>query len=486
MEAKTDSDHKNEIQHSSESSTSRSGQASSKSRNRKHKKRPNVSKNNWSKSCKSKDISDIEKEKNDAKDSAVAGPSKEMATALQQEIGLTGPTAPFMHQPSKPICTDPQENDMDHNQSVSAVKPFLLEDKGESAYIGKLSEDNAMAGDFGCRNNQMNLEEEQHTEADCSPNPPIPHYTDLQAASVNEKLCNPETFQEALPVLNAWLTRGECSESNSDTIFSMLQNVHNHVSKLSYKRAQCEDESERANNAVKNISRSLQEAKWQREILLHCAAAFPERFEEDMDMGRNENAEDNNAEDNNAEDNNAEDNNAEDYNDEDNNVHVLRDRLLMLRRQVELTKLECDELKVIGEGYEKEISKLKQSLEEIQNVQDPEICEVAAEDKSDADSAIQNAPVSNTSTQCVIDATVDVTKFETQMMCLISIFLNDQPVGADIDSIYSYLVKIHSAITVRDVDYLLRKFPLLFKEVFVGNDSTLEKIWKFVGFRNPP
>ncbi|GFR00807.1 ecto-NOX disulfide-thiol exchanger 1 [Trichonephila clavata] len=125
MEASNNSEHKNEFQYSSESTTSRSGQSSSsthlqdKPRDRKHKKRSRSPENDWNASSKSKDTSDrLKKQKNDKMEEIngnnqingnqsydVSGQSRHMAAALQQQMAATIPlNQPVMHPP--PIYTN--------------------------------------------------------------------------------------------------------------------------------------------------------------------------------------------------------------------------------------------------------------------------------------------------------------------------------------------------------------------------------------------
>ncbi|GFU05227.1 ecto-NOX disulfide-thiol exchanger 1, partial [Nephila pilipes] len=129
------------------------------------------------------------------------------------------------------------------------------------------------------------------------------------------------------------------------------------------------------------------------------------------------------------------------------------------------------------------IEELERALAESQRGRDSEIYEVAAEDRSGNDNTRQNVSVTNSSTQCIPEI-VNVTDIDSHIASLIAIFLNAHPFGANIDYICSYVVKTHSALTARDTESLMRKFPRLFREESTGIGATLEKKWAFVGFKN--
>ncbi|KAG8174829.1 hypothetical protein JTE90_014872 [Oedothorax gibbosus] len=76
-----------------------------------------------------------------------------------------------------------------------------------------------------------------------------------------------------------------------------------------------------------------------------------------------------------------------------------------------------------------------------------------------------------------------VTESEARLVSLIATFLNVHPLGASIDYICSYLVKMDRNINTRDVENLMMKFNTVFKEESTGIGATLEKKWIFYGYK---
>lgn len=376
-----------------------------------------------------------------------------------------------------------------------------IEDKDEPAYTGKLHVDYATARDdqhdYECRKRQMKREERHRAKAVRPPSPPpMPHYSEHEAASVNEKLRNAETFKEGVRVLIAWLERGECTKRSTGTFYSMLQSTNSHAKRLLNEKSKCEEEVKKARENLDIITRSIQLElseiekvytaaeiqknwdhfsknqrrhieDWKKETTSFSAALITARVEEDMDLDVDENAEECSNED-------------QIDNDE---LYILRESNDTLKQQLTSTQKELENYKQTCNEYYEEILKLKPVFRESQKVGGSQIYEIATGDGSYFDSVRRNVSVTNSSTQCVPDR-INITDDETSLVSLISVFLHVHPFGASIDYICSYLLKTHPTITTRDVESLLRKFPKVFEEVSTGIGATLEKKWIYVAFRS--
>ncbi len=66
---------------------------------------------------------------------------------------------------------------------------------------------------------------------------------------------------------------------------------------------------------------------------------------------------------------------------------------------------------------------------------------------------------------------------------LISIFLHIHPFGAGVDYICSFLQKILPPLKVTEIEFVLSKFPNVFQQEIVGIGASMERRWKYVGFR---
>ncbi|GFY13759.1 ecto-NOX disulfide-thiol exchanger 1 [Trichonephila clavipes] len=371
-----------------------------------------------------------------------------------------------------------------------------IENKDEPAYNGKIHVDYAIARDdqrdFECRKRQMEREERHHQlNTFRPPSPPqMPHYSEHEATVLSEKLRNEETFKEGVRVLITWLERGECSKKNSGSFYSMLQSASSHTKKLANEKLKCE-EVQKAREKLEMKTRSIQLEltkiekvytaaavqknwdhfsknqrrhieDWKKEIANFSAALIASRVEENMDLDMDENAEECSNED-------------QTENDE---LYPLRESNDTLKQQLSSTQKELDYYKQTCNEYYEEIVKLKSISEESQRVGSSEI---PVENGYYSDKARKDISVTNSSTHCVPDA-ANVTANETCLVTLMSIFLLVHPFGANIDYICSYLLRTHPAITTRDIESLLRRFPDIFEEVSTRTGATFKKIWKYVAF----
>ncbi|GFR03023.1 ecto-NOX disulfide-thiol exchanger 1 [Trichonephila clavata] len=194
-----------------------------------------------------------------------------------------------------------------------------IDNKDDPAYNGKFNVNYAVCHEdqynFKCRQRQVKRLW-RHYEKSVSA-PPMPNFSEHEAASVNEKLRNAETFKEAVPVLTTWLEKGECSKINCGTFYSTLQNTYNHVKRLANEKSKCEEEVKKARENYDEQTRRIQSelllikkvyaaAKiqknwdmfsksqrrhiedWKKETMNLSTALLTSRVEEDMDLDLDE------------------------------------------------------------------------------------------------------------------------------------------------------------------------------------------------------
>ncbi|GFS74224.1 ecto-NOX disulfide-thiol exchanger 1 [Nephila pilipes] len=378
-----------------------------------------------------------------------------------------------------------------------------IENNDEPAYNGKLLVDYARDDqrDFECRIRQMKREERHRARDTFIPSPPpMPLYSEHEAVSVNEELCNRETFKKGVAVLITWFEKGECTRRNSGIFYSMLQIINNNVKGFKTEMAHGEEEARIANEKLDTLTRNIQGElseigkvhraanvqknwdqfsknqrkyikEWEEEMKTFSATLLTKRVEEDMDLDLDEN-------------------DVEKCNNEE--IFILREELSICRKELGMCREEldaCREELVYSEGLaaerkktidknDEEILRLKQALEKSLE----EIREISAKDRLCTDDT-QNISVTNSSTQCISDL-VNVTESDIFIAALISIFLNAHPKGAHIDYICSYLFENHSPVNESDARYSLAKFPYLFKEIRTGIGATLQKKWNFIAFKS--
>ncbi|GFS96460.1 ecto-NOX disulfide-thiol exchanger 1 [Trichonephila clavipes] len=190
-----------------------------------------------------------------------------------------------------------------------------IENKDEPAYNGKLIVNYAV-----CRTDQHNFECRQRKEkrfwrhcekANCPP--PMPCFSEHEAASVIEKLRSAETFKEALQLLITWFEKGACVKGKTGLFYSILQNVNNQVNRLASEKSKCEKEVKKARENLNELTRRIQlelsEIKkvyaaaeiqknwdvfsktqrrhiedWKKEVISFSTALLTARMEEDMEL----------------------------------------------------------------------------------------------------------------------------------------------------------------------------------------------------------
>ncbi|XP_062389722.1 ecto-NOX disulfide-thiol exchanger 1 isoform X2 [Sardina pilchardus] len=71
---------------------------------------------------------------------------------------------------------------------------------------------------------------------------------------------------------------------------------------------------------------------------------------------------------------------------------------------------------------------------------------------------------------------------EALLLGIISTFLHVHPFGANIEYLWSYIQRLDTKISARELERLMLRLPNMFKQEFSGVGATLEKRWKFCGF----
>lgn len=80
--------------------------------------------------------------------------------------------------------------------------------------------------------------------------------------------------------------------------------------------------------------------------------------------------------------------------------------------------------------------------------------------------------------------TIGISEKEGRLLGIISTFLHVHPFGASLDYIWSYAQKVLPALRPNQIEVLMTKFPILFKQEISGVGATLERKWVFVGFNS--
>ncbi|XP_052218635.1 ecto-NOX disulfide-thiol exchanger 2-like isoform X2 [Dreissena polymorpha] len=73
---------------------------------------------------------------------------------------------------------------------------------------------------------------------------------------------------------------------------------------------------------------------------------------------------------------------------------------------------------------------------------------------------------------------------EAQLVGLVCCFLHVHPTGASIDYIWSYLHRLGVSCRVSELETLLEKIPVIFRQELSGVGATIERRWHFTGYKN--
>ncbi|XP_054711531.1 ecto-NOX disulfide-thiol exchanger 2-like [Uloborus diversus] len=421
-----------------------------------------------------------------------------------------------------------EECHVDNAIYLSGYK-LKIENKDDAAYCNRVHVDFSNARDdqyeYECRQRKAQREA-RHKEQMVPTPPPVVQYSDHEATILGEKLRGEDTFQEAVSILITWLERGECSKRNAGYFYSMIQSTNSHIRRLMNEKLKYEDELNKAkimskqqmqgillqfNEIGKVFSAASLQKVWdhftkaQRKNIemwkkqtekiknAHLEEVLNDRIEDEMDVS----------------------------DDDSPNQLPGKGKSDELELQEELSKLkeECDSLKCQLEASQNElmvvrseidqkrdnadhqVQSLKQALQGLQHeilslnqkrVKDEaELKELRSlksllreEGKEDSKVEHDRDTEQRDSFNFVASSvTLSITEHEARLIGLISTFLNVHPFGASIDYICSYLHQIDCTVRARDVESLMKRFPLVFKEESTGIGASLEKKWTFSGFK---
>ncbi|KAL1502385.1 hypothetical protein ABEB36_007532 [Hypothenemus hampei] len=406
----------------------------------------------------------------------------------------------------------------------------------DPGYTGRLHVDYAQARDdqyeWECRQRQLERErrhrERMEEERMKRPSPPpITHYSDHEASNIAEKLKHDESFTKALQVVITWLDRGDCSKKNANTFYSMIQSTNSHVRRLLTEKSHYEDELKKAKDLLKgrmqgillqfsHIER-LFAAAHHKKVWDHFTKAQRKNIEGwkkqsleiknfQLEDGQ-EKLKDDDEMDVSDDDEPIRKRSRESSNEERNNFKQQHEENENLKRQVEAYKNEVDVLKMdskkIIEDKEVQIKMMQQTLQGMQqqlieakrkytdveqrmklleartrNNKNSKITEIINLDDDDIDPSdsisLVNTEINNY--QSVISSS------EAKLIGIISIFLNAHPFGAGLDYIASYINKSVPNLRASDIEYLMTKFPAVFKQDLIGIGADMERKWILTAF----
>lgn len=398
-----------------------------------------------------------------------------------------------------------------------------IENKDEAPFTGRLHVDYAQARDdqydFECKQRALQRQA-RHQELDYyrPPTPPVVHYTDHEASLICEKLKNEETFTLAASILITWLEKGECTKKNASSFFSMIQSTHNHVRKLQLDKGKYEDQLTEAKKMLKKqlegIIRQFTEIEkiYKAASLQKCWDQFTKAQRKNIEMWKKQTEELKNAhleevineredeemelsDDENSDKTNTDAEQVKKQYQED--VHKYQEEADSLRCQLEAAQ---NEIMVMQSDHKEELDSKDNQLatmrQALQNSKKEELNLTQKRAKDEAELKELRAfkrRVMEENPDCVNDSTYENNSHlgtisnanierEARFIGLISTFLHVHPFGANIDYICSYLHQIDSTIRSRDVENLLKRYPMIFREDSTGVGATLGKKWHFTGF----
>ncbi|XP_050417187.1 ecto-NOX disulfide-thiol exchanger 2 isoform X2 [Patella vulgata] len=370
--------------------------------------------------------------------------------------------------------------------------------------------------------------------------PPVIHFNDHESTNVLEQLKSDDNFVKASQVLITWLERGDCVRRTANSFFSMIQASNSHVRRLLNEKQQFEEELQRAklnfrqqiegilkqfNQIDKIFTAALKQRCWDhfskaqrksldlwnkqaKEMLISQQEEFlNDREEDEMDLS----------------------------DDQDDDIETSSSK----RKRVETgavdvvasLKEENDSLKCQLEGYKNEIDLIKQDsqnaldakdtqLKALQNAlqamqqqliaaqkskktvdeenseKDDVIVIKSEEDRDETESttsqqvmdkelSLEIIPVLKLGTETgeVTSSGINLNPKEAKLLGLICCFLHVHPFGATVDYLWSYLNQLEN-MRPREVEDLLERFPMLFKQIVHGVGASIERRWNFCGYTN--
>ncbi|KAK6625582.1 hypothetical protein RUM43_005881 [Polyplax serrata] len=392
---------------------------------------------------------------------------------------------------------------------------------------GRLHVDYAQARDdqyeYECRQRAVQREQrhrermERERMRPVSP-PPVPHYSDHEAATICEKIKSDEGFQKSVQMVVAWLERGDCSKRNANTFYSMIQSTNSHVRRLMNEKMQYEEELQNAKDLYRTRVQGIIVQLSEKDLVLPEVENQQVVTEmKQMQFGENLNEE--------ADEEMDVSDNDDDFggprkkcrNEKDVEIGLLKDENESLRCQLEAYKNEVDlvrgDMKNDLESKEKQLKMLQQTVQNLQkqlldskrrHAEDDvklrglqariKSCALKKQENGDKDESFieiiekdeeftvkeeNEAPICENGQFGQIGTQTDR---DARLIGLISTFLHVHPFGAGVDYIWSFLTKLDPAIKLTDVEALLNRFPSVFRQELSGIGATMERRWVFIGF----
>ncbi|ESP04949.1 hypothetical protein LOTGIDRAFT_184925 [Lottia gigantea] len=373
--------------------------------------------------------------------------------------------------------------------------------------------------------------------------PPVTHFNDHEASVVLDQLKSDENFIKASITLVTWLERGDCVRRTSNMFFSMIQASNSHVRCLLNEKQQFEEDLQRAKltfrQQIESILKQFDQIdkifaaaskqrcwdhfskaqrksielwnKQAKEIHINQQEEFlNEREEDEMDLSDQEDTE--------VEGDKPE---AADKADAEG-APSLREENDSLKCQLEGYKNEIDLIKQDSLTQVKALQNTLQALQQITITEDDHVASKKddskeAEEEADVitikddedlpiveevndttsvvplsqsfgkEMAVEIIPVFKVPTDLgestVTSSGINLNPKEAKLLGLICCFLHVHPFGATVDYLWSYLNQLE-IVKPREVEDLLERFPMLFKQIVHGIGASIERRWNFCGYTN--
>ncbi|KAI8772345.1 ecto-NOX disulfide-thiol exchanger 2-like [Biomphalaria glabrata] len=416
-----------------------------------------------------------------------------------------------------------------------------IKDSDDKEDTGRLHVDYAQARDdqfeFECHQRALaremrhiqRLEEERLRPP--SP-PPVTHYSDHEASLLLEKLKLDDNFIKASQVLITWLERGECNRRTATSFYSMVQNVHSHVRRLTNEKTAVQEEYERYQLQVQQRIQCISSQLCQVERVLaashkqKCWDHFTKAQRKNIDTWQRQ-AQELRENDNSFVKVEASVEDMDFSDDEDSSpakkrktgAHSVSDSIESQKLKEENDALKCqmeafkNEVDMVRQEWRTDVEDKDKQIKALQNalqgMQQQLIAHRAAasrlelereenkserkedsgkpseEGKSSTEEKEEETPSAKLSTKediTVSSSGLTLTDKEAKMIGLICCFLHVHPHGATVDYLWSYLRQI-LPVRTREVEDLLEKMPSIFDQEIIGVGAAIERRWIFTALK---
>ncbi|KAM3966308.1 ecto-NOX disulfide-thiol exchanger 1 [Aphomia sociella] len=323
-----------------------------------------------------------------------------------------------------------------------------------------------------------------------SPSPIIQPFSNAQMIDqLVENIKNEEHFSSSLPILIAWLERGECSKKNANQFYSMIQTTNSHIRRLFNEKMQSEEELQECKERVKtHIEKVIEQLEQVAKVFTAAARQrvwdhFTKPQRKNIETWRKMTQEFNSLkeefhekflnEDNEL--NGSSNKSAENNSDE---VQQLKRENESLQFQLEAYKNEVD---VIKADAQKEMEKFKAQFIARQALQG------ALEKNPPLPSPIVKPPPppplpDDVDSKVHLKEKVEAGCGEAKLIGVMSAFLQVHPQGASLDYVVSYVRALFPHVSQGTVHHVLQKHPDVFERATTGIGANIEHRWSFVAF----